>query len=97
MKVRLKKILNKEKENTRTNEKYKYTSALCIFDDNATAKWVRVPEYVCEPEKIKVDMVAEVYFSDAEQTQATIFEPVEAKEQIKPSKVDESTGEIIEE
>jgi hypothetical protein len=97
MRVKVKKILNKEKENTRTNEKYNYTSALCIFDDNETAKWVRVPDYVCAASEIKVNSFADVYFSDDAKTQASIFEPVAAADVMKPANIDFDTGEILEE
>lgn len=97
MRVRVAKILNKEKENSRTQEKYNYTSALCKFDDDVTAKWVRVPDYVCPSEQIKPGIVADVYFSDDKMTQASIFEPVAAADSMKPANIDEDTGEILEE
>lgn len=96
MRVRIKNFITKEKENSRTNEKYNYTSALCIFDED-TAKWVKIPDYVCPAEKIKAGTFADVYFSDDAKTQASIFEPVAAADVMKPADVDVNTGEILEE
>ena len=97
MRVKVKNFLNKKKENSRTNEKYEYTSVLCIFDDDVTAKWVRVPDYVCKSDDIELNTFADVYFGDEERTQATIFEPVKAEDVIKPATIDKDTGEILDE
>lgn len=97
MRVKVRSVTPKEKENSRTNEIYNYSSVLCMFDDNMTAKYVRVPDYVCTPDKIKVNMLADVYFSDDKMTQASIFDPVAADDVMKPANIDEDTGEILEE
>lgn len=72
--------------NAGTENEEKYTSVLCEFDED-TAKYVRVPDYVCPVDKIKVGIIADVRFPDEKRQKATVFKPL----------VDTATGETIEE
>ena len=71
--------------NAGTENEEKYTSVLCEFDED-TAKYVRVPDYVCPVEKIKVGSIVDVRFPDDKRQKATVFKPI----------VDTTTGEINE-
>ena len=79
--------------NAGTENEEKYTTVLCEFNED-TAKWVKVPDYVCPFESIKVGIIADVKFPDAKQQKATVFIPVNAGA---PANVDDSTGEILDE
>ena len=86
MKIKVLGLMKKELTNQRNNEVEKYTSVLCEFDED-TAKWVKVPDYVCPTDKIKEGLLVDVRFSNDEKTKASVFKPI----------VDTTTGESVEE
>lgn len=78
--------------NAGTENEEKYTTVLCEFNED-TAKWVKVPDYVCPIEKIQLGAIADVRFPDAKQQKATVFIPVDT---VVSANVNKETGELEE-
>ena len=78
-------------------ERYCFSSVLVISDDGKHADYVNVDESVCNPEKIKPGVIAEMYVSSKNEKQATIFEIKRdaPADEVPAVTVDVSTGEVI--
>ncbi len=84
MKVIVKKAELREGTSKTTNQPYRFTSALVLFDDGVTADTLTIDEKVCDPKRIKDGMRAEMYLSP-DKKRVLIFEPIESSSGEQPS------------
>ena len=99
MKVTVKSVKYLKGTNATTGERYCFTSALVIKDDGYHADYVNIDESVCDPNKIKPGVIADMYVSSKNEKQVVLFDikrdaPI-ADEAAVDVSVDVSTGEII--
>ena len=104
MKVRMKKMnvtvksVKHLKGTNAANERYCFTSALVIKEDGYHADYVNIDESVCNPNKIKPGVIADMYVSSKNEKQVVIFDikrDAPASDEAASVTVDVSTGEVI--
>ena len=98
MKVTVKSVKYLKGTNATTGERYCFTSALVIKDDGYHADYVNIDESVCDPNKIKPGVIADMYVSSKNEKQVVLFDikrDAPASDEAASVTVDVSTGEVI--
>ena len=98
MKVTVKSVKYLKGTNATTGERYCFTSALVIKDDGYHADYVNIDESVCDPNKIKPGVIADMYVSSKNEKQVVLFDikrDAPTADEAASVTVDVSTGEVI--